>query len=549
MEGQPKHSTVRCTEQSSSTRRRSRDKAFRDLLLKISHNMSEENVASLLFTGELERSSGAKPTPAIDVLQRLHESGKFSPNSCANLHTMLTDINRVDLAGLVHQYMDTYPPQQLVECRPSDDSAGYDSLTSPAAGENASVIPQERRFISGSHITVNRNSSEDDGSDVALLQARGEYYRAQLTERACKSDVHHFQSAGSLSIGSQIHGSQVTLEPGAEGLHSGFRSSTSSLHSQAPHININIKVNSTESNRSSPSFSSLAPAQTVKMETVNRDPEAPQSFSPREGLRSAMRSSLHTAEATISEERPEEKREAGLGSPDTTSGDSSTPKVFPMPEGKSSIPVSSRLRQTDPKRPQRVLIRRAAKETKGQTLTAEHTWRVKKSVLGRYIWNHKHHHDYIKCPKKVPINVGCGHLNPSLSLLLYPFGLFDDNSSSMTLQIKLKVPDKCPPLLTTDTYSLKWEIRSQKTTEGKVLSCSRAPLVPFDRGMVYVFNFLSHNAIKVCESSAFEIRIRTSYLCEDTSAAALAKVHTRGPEIVPKYTGMWIYYAPLIPKH
>ena len=152
----------------------------------------------------------------------------------------------------------------------------------------------------------------------------------------------------------------------------------------------------------------------------------------------------------------------------------------------------------------------------------------------------------------MPIDVGCGHLNPSLSLLLYPFGLFDDNSSSMTLQIKLKVPDKCPPLLSTDTYSLTWEIRSQetKTTEGKVLSYSRAPpLVPFDRGMVYVFNFFSHNAIKVCESSAFEIRIRTSYLCQDTSAGALAKVHAHEPDIVPKYTGMWINYAPLIPKH
>ncbi|CAI8051842.1 hypothetical protein GBAR_LOCUS28377 [Geodia barretti] len=298
-------------------------------------------------------------------------------------------------------------------------------------------------------------------------------------------NVHDFQSVGSLSIGSQIHGSQVTLEPGAEGLHSGFRSSTPSLHSQAPHININIKVNSTESNHTSPPFPSLAPAQ---RETANRYPETQQPFIPR----SAMRSSLHTAGATISDERPEEKREAGLGSPTTTSADSSTPTLCPMPEGKTSVPVSSKLRQTDLRRPQRVLKRKAAKETEGQKLTAEHTWRVKKSVLGRYIWNHKHHHDYIKCPKKVPIDVGCGHLNPSLSLLLYPFGLFDNNSSSMTLQIKLKVPDKCPPLLSTDTYSLTWEIRSQetKTTEGKVLSCSRAPpLVPFDRGMVYVFNF------------------------------------------------------------
>ena len=330
---------------STTPLRRSREKAFRDLLLKISHNLSEDDVASLLFTGELERSSGAKPTPPIDALQRLHERGKFSPNSCANLHAMLAEINRHDLAQLVNRYMDTYPPQQLVECRQSDDSAGYDSLTSlctAGAGENATVIQQERGFISGSHITVNRNSSEDDCSDAS--PARGHYHRAQPTERACKSMTRDFQSAGSLSIGSQIHWSQVTLEPGAEGLHSGFRSFNSSLHSQAPHININIKVNATESNPSSPPFSSLAPTRAVKRETANRDPETPQPFSPRDDLRS-MHSSLHTAEATISEERPEEKREAGLGSPITTSGDSSIPKLSPMPEGESSIPVSSK-RQT-----------------------------------------------------------------------------------------------------------------------------------------------------------------------------------------------------------
>ena len=55
--------------------------------------------------------------------------------------------------------------------------------------------------------------------------------------------------------------------------------------------------------------------------------------------------------------------------------------------------------------------------------------------------------------------------------------------------------------------------------EGVLLSGSRKPFeVPFDRGMVYVFNFLPHNAIKLLdESPEIEIYIRTSYLCEDKS--------------------------------
>ena len=186
-----------------------------------------------------------------------------------------------------------------------------------------------------------------------------------------------------------------------------------------------------------------------------------------------------------------------------------------------------------------ILTRKAPKATKGQKLTAGQTWVIKKSLLCQYIWYHKHRKEYLKCPKKVPIDIGCKDLNPSLSLLLFPFGLFNDNSSSMTLQIKLNIPDKCLPLLPTDSYHLSWEIRSQetKTSEGKVLICPARPFrIPFDRGMFYIFKFLSHDAIKLCESSAFEICVNTSYLCEDTSAANL---QDHKLAVTPQNTGMY----------
>ena len=185
-----------------------------------------------------------------------------------------------------------------------------------------------------------------------------------------------------------------------------------------------------------------------------------------------------------------------------------------------------------------VLIRRAARETRGQTLTVEKRWKIKKNVLVLHKTKRQY---YIKCPEKLPIYIGCGDLNPRLSLLLYPFGLFDENSSSMTLQTKLNIPDKCPPLLPTDTYSLSWDIHSQetKTTERMVLACSKRPYrIPFDRGMFYIFDFLSHNAIKQCESPAFEIHIRTSYLCEDASAQM--RFHDQEPENAQINTGMSI---------
>ena len=152
-----------------------------------------------------------------------------------------------------------------------------------------------------------------------------EYYRAQLTGCACKSMTHHFQSAGSLSIGSQIHGSQVTLEPGAEGLHSGFRSSAPSLHSQAPHISINIKVNSTEQTTPLRHFPHLLRPNN-KRGNCNRSPETPQPF--HHGRVYGLPCILH---CTLQKPQSQRNGQRRKESPDTTSGDSSTPKLSPLP--------------------------------------------------------------------------------------------------------------------------------------------------------------------------------------------------------------------------
>ncbi|CAI8051843.1 hypothetical protein GBAR_LOCUS28378 [Geodia barretti] len=285
-----------------------------------------------------------------------------------------------------------------------------------------------------------------------------------------------------------------------------------------------------------------------------------------------MRSSLHTAEATISEERPEEKREACQSSPDASSA-RSTP-TSPVPKIKSPFLFTS-----DPQ-PLRVLVHT---ETNSQTQTEQHTWRVKKSILGRYIsnqgpdqqslkesrkwkmkflpgrggskakkgrglathaiwivekgllaryiWDPSYNFAFIKCSKQVPIDIGCGNFNPTLSLLLYPLGLFDDKRSNMTLQLKILIPDECPPLLPTDSYNLSLKICSAetRTTPGTQLEYAhKSYRIPFDQGMIYIHSFLPHHIIKQCESSALEFHITTSHLCnkEDTSAPSLVEVES-----------------------
>ena len=77
-----------------------REEAFKGVLLKLSHNLRQENVRDLAVLGSVTSSE-----TAIDVLKKLWEKGYFSPNSCAGLDKLLRDIDRYDL---VERYTDTY---------------------------------------------------------------------------------------------------------------------------------------------------------------------------------------------------------------------------------------------------------------------------------------------------------------------------------------------------------------------------------------------------------------------------------------------------------
>ena len=155
------------------------------------------------------------------------------------------------------------------------------------------------------------------------------------------------------------------------------------------------------------------------------------------------------------------------------------------------------------------------------------TWVVEQSLLSRYIWDHKLRQKYIKCAYKVAVDIGCGSLNPYLSLHLYPFGLFRDEGTSVTLQIKVNIPDDCPPIPVTANFSLLWDICMRETTKGKLLAGSKKPTkIPFDKGMVYTHKFFPHSIIKQCSCEAFEIHIYTSYLCQE--------VHTASDAVVPE---------------
>ena len=71
----------------------------------------------------------------------------------------------------------------------------------------------------------------------------------------------------------------------------------------------------------------------------------------------------------------------------------------------------------------------------------------------------------INCSQKIDLDVGQGRNNPRLSLILHPCGLFENRGKSASLQAKIAIPDKCPPLPPSLLVSLRLVVYSSHKQE------------------------------------------------------------------------------------
>ena len=206
------------SEQMSATPRRRRDKAYKALVIKISQSMSEKDVESLKFVADLSMTDGSKPT-AITVLQKLREDGHFSPNSCANLHARLTEINRHDLAGYVQQYMDDHPPQDTTvlpesltheshsanRLPPISTMSGFRSPSSAAAPEEYAVCrgTETMQFV--------ETSQSQQGSQALLSQSFPSLMSTPRSTEGSPAQIIH--NWGIVNISDSSNSNQSSLSP------------------------------------------------------------------------------------------------------------------------------------------------------------------------------------------------------------------------------------------------------------------------------------------------------------------------------------------------
>jgi hypothetical protein len=149
---------------------------------------------------------------------------------------------------------------------------------------------------------------------------------------------------------------------------------------------------------------------------------------------------------------------------------------------------------------------KGARARGGIAWSTEHKWSLEREKLLRDIWDHQDNH-YIKYPQRIPIDIGCGVHNPHVSLFVYPFGLFEDRNKSMTLMVKVTVPDECPPIPSKDTFELRWGV----SVATKTLEDSKKPVkIKFKVGVKYIHKFLSHKALQMNNCERLEVRVHVS---------------------------------------
>lgn len=297
-----------CNEPTPPVPRGSREEAFKDLLMELSHSMYQEDVGRLQYCAGLLTTDGSKPT-AIDVLRKLTERGKLSPYSCANLHKWLNDIQREDLARNVQQYMNEYPQQDITVLRGSfthESGAGLPSnrLLSKRAMPRYHSFPNMSQAIEPGEF--------DDNSTEKYAMGR--------------ADMHFEESQSFLS--SHQQGSQAVLDsqPGAQ---------APVIHNYAGGT-VNMISDSSNSNQSSLSPQShMVPQSEGYLQPQTVQPPTNLELHRKKPSQKKMQFQMSTSEKRCSTVH-ETDAEADPGDP-IASCASIPSNHFPIPKGRSHV--------------------------------------------------------------------------------------------------------------------------------------------------------------------------------------------------------------------
>ena len=119
------------------------------------------------------------------------------------------------------------------------------------------------------------------------------------------------------------------------------------------------------------------------------------------------------------------------------------------------------------------------------------SWSVQREEALKVVCEHREQAS-LRCHQHLPVEAHSEEEhNPYLTFQLFPYGLFEDKGKSMTLFVKIIIPDECPPIHPSTKLYLSVRIHAEvgkeqrlPQLESRVNSC-----------VCYIFKLLSHKSL------------------------------------------------------
>jgi hypothetical protein len=139
------------------------------------------------------------------------------------------------------------------------------------------------------------------------------------------------------------------------------------------------------------------------------------------------------------------------------------------------------------------------------------TWKIPRDDLAGPVWQHKSEAT-ISGPVKVELNANCGKHNPKLKFKLCPCGLGQDRGKAVTMMVRIKTPDKCPPLPPLSEVHISlvvWSGEGRDWKEVKRCSSIREKLA---LSRFFVYSVVTHDHLKM-STSKYSYLIKVEAAC------------------------------------
>ena len=147
----------------------------------------------------------------------------------------------------------------------------------------------------------------------------------------------------------------------------------------------------------------------------------------------------------------------------------------------------------------------------GTSCALSFMWKLGRMELFKPVIEHQEQLTINRPGGKLELNANRGKYNPKLSFQLYPYGLFKDKGTAVTMTVRTKISDKCMPLPPSAKISLKLVVWSGEGKARKEVSKFPAVTEKMSTSVFHIYTIMTHDQLKQskCKHYYLEVEIKS----------------------------------------